>query len=345
MQDIFVATLAMKSEEPAVLTAWGQDVDILRLNATHVRGNREERQARLTFLAKQCAEHLPGTPMAYDTRGRERRLGKMSEVVRLSKGDIFEIGPKPFSVNGHIYLPFTDGKVWDEVQEGYQAVLCDGQIRFVVEEKSADGLVCRVTEGGGQVSSHKSIMFPKIGIDGPALTREDEEDLEFVNAKLPSFTWTFVSFTQRGEDIEQVRAMCRPDMKFVAKPENEVSISYIREQATACDMMMVPRGDLRQAFGRKLPWVTRFIIKEAAAVGTPTFVATGTTTSMVHTLKTLSQGDEAAIWGHLEDGAVGFMESDGTVWGDYPELVPAAVKAAMRGFREHEAAYRQLRKK
>ena len=215
-------------------------------------------------------------------------------------------------------------------------------MRLQAETKTEKGFLFKVVAGAGEISSNKSILFPRIGIEGPVLTADDVEDMEYANRHFPSILWYFFSFTQRGEDVDQGKSILAPGRKCVCKPENEMALGYLREMAKRSDMLMVPRGDARQAFGSQLPHRTRMMIKESLAVGTPPFVATGTTASMMHAA-TLSQGDEHALWANMEDGACGFMESDATVKGGFPELVPGAVKKVMAAFRNHESEFRALR--
>jgi pyruvate kinase len=209
-------------------------------------------------------------------------------------------------------------------------VLNDGQVVLRVEANDDGVIQCRVIHGG-QVSSRKNIMAPRLPVSGPVVPPEEEAMLEAVR-NLEAITWVFLSFTQSAQDIEWMRQRLEREIAICAKPENLPALHRIREITQAADMTMVPRGDLRQAVGSRLPDTEKMIIRTCSQVaGKPCIVATGVATSMVWQ-PMLSQAEETAIWALLDAGCTGFMVSNETVQGRDPAEVVRELHRCMEAY-------------
>ena len=101
-----------------------------------------------------------------------------------------------------------------------------------------------------------------------ALTDKDRVDLAF--ALELGVDWVALSFVQRPEDIDEVRALAGGRARIMAKLEKPSAIDHLDAIIERSDAVMVARGDLGVEMPAELvPTIQRQILRAARAAGKP----------------------------------------------------------------------------
>ena len=72
---------------------------------------------------------------------------------------------------------------------------------------------------GGELRSQKGINLPGVQVSAPAVTDRDREMINHAVAHKADFLG--VSFVRQAEDLQAVRTLAPPEMRLVAKIEDE----------------------------------------------------------------------------------------------------------------------------
>jgi pyruvate kinase len=153
----------------------------------------------------------------------------------------------------------------------------------------------------------------------PVITEKDLTDIKAV-ADL-HIEYVALSFVKDAADIAQLRthlAAAGSHAKVIAKIERPEAIENIDSIISACDGIMIARGDLGEAIPfATLPFVKKDILKRCIAAGTPAVVATEMLTSMIASDRP-SRADVSDIAHAVLDGASATMLSNETAVGAHP---------------------------
>ena len=144
-----------------------------------------------------------------------------------------------------VMLPHPE--ILKTLDKGDSLLVDDGKLRLTVTSRG-DGFVDTVVDVGGAISDRKGVNTPSVVLPISPLTPKDRADLAFA-LKQP-VDWVALSFVQRPEDIDELRAIvknsARPDVRLMAKLEKPAAVSEESLEAIVdrCDGIMVARGDL-----------------------------------------------------------------------------------------------------
>ena len=213
---------------------------------------------------------------------------------------------------------------------GARILLDDGLLSVEVVRIVPPRVEGRVADGG-TLRAHKGMNLPGLHVSAPALTDKDREDV--VSAVEHGADYLALSFVRRAEDLAEVRRLAPPSVKLVAKIEKAAALQDLPRILTACDAVMVARGDLGVELPfERVPIVQKRLILEANQRGKPVITATQMLESMVHHPRP-TRAEASDVANAILDGTDAVMLSAETAVGEYPV---EAVRAMDRIIREME---------
>ena len=130
--------------------------------------------------------------------------------------------------------------------------------------------------------------------------------------------WVALSFVQRPEDLDEVRALAGRPVSLVAKLEKPAAVERLDEIVARSDAVMVARGDLGVEMApEKVPTIQRRILRACRAAGKPVIVATQMLESMIEA-PTPTRAEASDVATAVYEGADAVMLSAESAAGKYP---------------------------
>ncbi|HHL72700.1 MAG TPA: pyruvate kinase, partial [Bacteroidetes bacterium] len=311
-----VSTIGPASESEEMLSRMiDAGMNIARLNFSH--GTHEDHARVIQRIRKVSNEKNMPVAILQDLSGPKIRIGIMKKPVELKSGDRFTL--------------FFDDREGDEtgvsttykdirfaVEAGDTILLADGAISMQVEEKSDEGILCKVVVGG-TLSSKKGINLPTSTLAIPSLTEKDRADLQFGIEH--GVDLVALSFVRRPGDVMKVKSMihrAKKNIPVIAKIEKHEAIDAIDEIIEVADGIMIARGDLAvETPLERVPVVQKNIIQKCNRSGTPVITATQMLQSMV-TSPRPTRAEAADVANAVLDGSDAVMLSEETTVGHDP---------------------------
>lgn len=327
-----MATLGPSSDSDEAIAALVRaGVDIFRLNFSH---GTHESHAEIFRRIRQTAERLGRSEVAIlqDLSGPKIRTGRLAhgQPIMLARGDELRIVTGDF-VGGPGRVSTSYGEFARLVSPGDQLLLDDGHLELRVESSDGVEIVTTVVDGG-PLGEHKGINAPGVPLPDSALTPKDEDDLRFGLGL--GVDMVALSFVQTAGDLRQTRAVMvscgRPDVPLIAKLERPRAIEHLEEIFSACDAVMVARGDLGLELPlERVPRVQKEVTHWARAVGVPVIVATQVLESMrTEPRPTRAEVSDAA--NAVDDGVDVIMLAGETASGRFPVKAVETLDAIIR---------------
>ena len=309
-----VATLGPASSDPATIRAlFEAGADVFRLNFSH--GAHEQHQQR--YDAIRAIEADLGRPIAIllDLQGPKLRIGTFADgPVQLAAGAAFRLDLDP-TPGDATRAPLLHPEIFAAIRRGTDLLLDDGRVRLRVEE-CGDGFANTRVVDGGALSERKGVNVPGVILPLSALTDKDRRDLEF-GLRL-GVDWVALSFVQRPEDLQEVRAIVAGRAAIMSKLEKPAAIERLEDIIALSDGVMVARGDLGVELpAETVPALQKRIVRACRKTGKPVVVATQMLESMVAApVPTRAEASDVAT--AIYDGADAVMLSAESASGRYP---------------------------
>lgn len=310
-----VATLGPASTTPETIGAlFDAGADVFRLNFSH--GTHEDHRHRLETI--RAIERERGRPIGVllDLQGPKLRIGTFAEgPVQLATHAAFRLdldASTPGSVT-RVNLPHPE--IFAALHDGAELLLDDGKIRLRVDRRGEDFAETTVIDGG-MLSDRKGVNVPGVVLPMSAMTEKDRRDLDFGLGL--GVDWIALSFVQRAEDIEEIKAIVRHRAGIVAKLEKPAAIQSLEAIVAAADAVMVARGDLGVEMPAELvPSLQKQIVRACRKAGKPVIVATQMLESMISApVPTRAEASDVAT--AIYDGADAVMLSAESASGRFP---------------------------
>jgi pyruvate kinase len=309
-----VATLGpASSSRDCIQALFEAGADVFRFNFSH--GTHQDHQARYDIVrAIEADTGRPITVLA-DLQGPKLRVASFADGrVELPAGGAFRLDMDltPGDVN-RVGMPHPE--VFAALAPGVALLLDDGKLRLVVESCTADHAITRVA-AGGVLSDRKGVSVVGAVLPLSALTPKDRVDLEFALAM--GADWIALSFVQRPEDIEEIKALAGGRAAVMAKLEKPSAIVCLEEIVRLSDGVMVARGDLGvEMRPEQVPVIQRRILRACREAGKPVIVATQMLESMISSpAPTRAEASDVAT--AIYDGADAVMLSAESAAGRFP---------------------------
>jgi pyruvate kinase len=196
-----------------------------------------------------------------------------------------------------------------------QLLLDDGKVRLEVETCSSDQAMTRVLVGG-VLSDRKGVSVVGAVLPLSALTPKDRIDLAY-GLELGA-DWIALSFVQRPEDVEEVRAIVAGRAGVMSKLEKPSAVEHLDAIVALSDAVMVARGDLGVEMApEQVPPVQRQIVRACRHAGKPSIVATQMLESMID-VPTPTRAEASDVASAIYHGADAVMLSAESASGKFP---------------------------
>src|SRR5207302_1489689 len=332
-----VATLGPATGTPDRIAALIEGgANVIRVNASH--GTAETRGQWIEAVRR--AADGAGVPVAVlvDLQGPRIRVGELAGSRVLRPGEVVVFAPQELATGGEI--PTTYADLARDARPGARILLNDGLLAVEVAEIAPPRVRALVVDDGPRTSL-KGMTQPGLQVRAPALTEKDCEDVRDAVAR--GADYVALSFVRRAEDLAELRRLVPPTVQIVAKIEKATALEDLDRILTACDAVMVARGDLGVELPfEEVPIVQKRLIREANRRGKPVITATQMLESMVnHPRPTRAEASDVA--NAILDGTDAVMLSAETATGEYPLEAVRAMDRIIRAM-EPQAGTREDRR-
>jgi pyruvate kinase len=309
-----IATLGPASSSlDEVRKLFAAGADVFRINMSH----GEQAQHRERVDAVRRVERETGRPIAVllDLQGPKLRVGRFADGrVTLTEGAPFRLDlDERQGDTGRANLPHPE--IFAALRPGSDVLLDDGRIRLRVEQ--CGGRFAHTTViAGGVLSDNKGVNVPGVVLPLSPLTAKDRRDLAF-GLEL-GVDWVAPSFIQRGDDLDELRAIVDDRALLCAKLEKPAAVERLDDIVARSDAVMVARGDLGVELPpEQVPMLQKRIIRSCRESGKAVVVATQMLESMIAApIPTRAEASDVAT--AVYDGADAVMLSAESAAGRYP---------------------------
>ena len=337
-----VATLGPASSDAQTLERmFLAGVDVVRLNFSH--GSAADHEMRAQLVRDVCRKVDRAVGIMVDLQGPKIRVGRFKDgKVQLKPGD-------PFTLDAALDGPGDAGRVGldykelpRDVKAGDVLLLDDG--RLVLDVKAVRGAeVQTVTRHGGWLSNNKGINRQGGGLTAPALTPKDIDDIRTA-AKINA-DFVAVSFPKSGADMYMARELLRAaggKAMLIAKIERAEAIPALEDIMSACDAIMVARGDLAVEVGdAAVPALQKRMIRQAREMNKITITATQMMESMISS-PVPTRAEVSDVANAVLDGTDAVMLSAESASGQYPvETIQAMNRICLEAEKSQRVALEQ----
>ena len=301
---------------------FGYGMTGMRLNIAHQSLSEASLEIGRVFKAAKTKDIKP--ELVIDLMGPEQRIGDLTRPLELKEGHKIKIGIgedipirrvtlETFRVGQELLI--DDGKIKLEVLKLTEGVPKGG----AKGDKQVMAAVCRIIRGG-RLISRKNITVSDAPSDFSTLTEQDKKQLKLVHQY--GVTGVMLPFVRGAGDIqllkEELRKNDADDVRIFAKIENRAGYEHIGEIAQLCDMIVIARGDLGNAFPLwELPKIQKEIAQVCHREGKPFLVAT----EFLHSMEKSpvpTRAEVSDIYNAVLDGAAALMLTGETAIGEYP---------------------------
>jgi pyruvate kinase len=237
-------------------------MDIARINCAHDGPAQWEAMAAHVRIAAERIGHV--CRIAMDLGGPKCRTSsvQLGKSERLHVGDVLLL--RADAPRHDVHLPnqarCTLPEAFQQAQVGERVFFDDGKIGAVIEQRTAEGLLLKITQAapdGTKLKDDKGINFPDTHLKLSPLTDKDLEDLPTVVKLANMINYSFV---QSADDVKRLQAEIKrmgrtlADIAIIAKIETAQAIRSLPEIIMAISGqqpcgVMIARGDLAVELG------------------------------------------------------------------------------------------------
>jgi pyruvate kinase len=272
-----VATISSKNCSPEFIeTLYNEGMNVVRINSAHL--GPEEAKTIISNV-RSVSDRIA---ILIDTKGPEIRTTICENNIKLVKDKTIIIKGEPDKKTTEECIYVTYNNFVNEVAEGTDILIDDGEIELRVLKRVGDALECLI-ENDGNLGSRKSVNIPGSKISLPSINDRDrtfiklaiEEDIDFI-------AHSFVRNRQDAEDVQSLLDQGESNIKIIAKIENQQGVENIDDILEVVYGVMVARGDLAIEIPyEKIPGVQKMIIDKCIQKRKPVIVATQMLHSMI----------------------------------------------------------------
>ncbi len=313
-----ICTIGPSSENPDVFRAMClAGLNVARLNFSH--GTHEEHQKKIDMI-KAVREEL-NLPIAImlDTKGPEYRIKTFREgKVTLKDGAEFTFTTRDVVGDESIVSVSYQGLA-EDLDVGDRILVNNGLVIFEVLAIEGTEIRCRVITGG-VLSDRKSMSFPGKVLRQVYMSDQDRADLLFgIRNGVDFVAASFVSCKQDMLDLKGfLKENGGENIDVIAKIENQSGVDNIDEICSACEGVMVARGDLGvEVPFTELPAIQKYLITKCRLLGKRVITATEMLESMISNPRP-TRAEISDVANAVYDGTSAIMLSGESAAGKYP---------------------------
>ena len=313
-----ICTIGPASEKPEVFRAMClAGLNVARLNFSH--GTHEEHQRKIDMIKAVREELDLPIPIMLDTKGPEYRIKTFRDgKILLHDGDPFTFTTRDV-VGDETIVSVSYAGLADDLAPGDRILVNNGLVIFAVESIEDTEIHCRVIVGG-VLSDRKSMSFPGKIMRQKYLSEQDKSDLLFgIRNGVEFIAASFVSCKQDLLDLKGfLKEHGGEQIDVIAKIENRHGVDNIDEICSACEGVMVARGDLGvEVPFTELPAIQKHLITKCRMLGKRVITATEMLESMI-TNPRPTRAEISDVANAVYDGSSAIMLSGESAAGKYP---------------------------
>ncbi|MBS5114807.1 MAG: pyruvate kinase [Erysipelotrichaceae bacterium] len=313
-----ICTVGPASSSEEVLTQMVKaGMNVMRLNFSH--GDHAGHLEKINTLRKINESLNTNVAILLDTKGPEIRTGDFENgIAELQKGQKVTIVQEDILGNSDRFS-ISYKQLYRDVAVGGNILIDDGQIALVVEKIEGKDIICTCLNEG-IVKDKKGINVPGIKLGFDYLSQKDIDDIAFGCENKVDFI--AASFVRRAQDVLDVKKVLvennQPDIKVIAKIENQEGVDNMDEILEVVDGIMVARGDLGVEIPADLvPVIQKKLIKKCNAMGKVVITATQMLESMQKNPRP-TRAEVSDVANAIHDGTDAIMLSGESASGKYP---------------------------
>ena len=313
-----ICTIGPASEDPAIFKEMClTGLNVARLNFSH--GTYEEHQKKIDMIKAVREELKLPIAIMLDTKGPEYRIRAFREgKVTLQDGADFTFTIRDV-VGDETIVSVNYKGLAEDLEIGDRVLVNNGLVIFEVVNIEDTEIHCKVLSGG-VLSNQKSMSFPGKVMHQDYLSLQDQDDLLFgIQNGVDFVAASFVSCKQDLLDIREfLHANGGDGIDLIAKIENQSGIDNIDEICSACEGVMVARGDLGvEVPFAELPAIQKYLITKCRLLGKRVITATEMLESMI-TNPRPTRAEISDVANAVYDGTSAIMLSGESAAGKYP---------------------------
>ena len=303
-------------------------MNVARINFSH--GTHPEHREKMNRVKKVREKLNLPVAIMLDTKGPEYRIKTFADhKVTLKEGQQFTLHVDDVEGNAQqVSVNYAD--LNKDLKPGDRVLINNGLVAMDVQEIEGPEIRCTVVIGG-ELSDRKSMSFPGKVLNLVYLSEQDKADLLFgIENQVDYVACSFVSRKQDLLDVRQfLNAHGGEAISLIAKIENQPGIDNIEEICTACEGIMIGRGDMGVEIPyEELPAVQKHLIDKCRMIGKRVITATEMLESMIYNARP-TRAEISDVANAVYDGTSAIMLSGETAAGKYPvEAVAVMAKIA-----------------
>jgi pyruvate kinase len=276
-----IATIGPKTEsEEMIKKLVDAGMNIARINMSH--GDSKWYSTVINRINKVCQQIKFTVGIMVDTQGPEIRTS--TQEFGLEEGDTFKIAVSSAcdiqEGEKHTFVDYQN--LIQKVKLHDTILIDDGLIALEVLGIDSYHITCKVLNKG-KVGKRKSINFPGIKLDLPAITQKDRDDVKLAIEN--GVDYIAQSFVKKASDVKDMRkylAELKSNASIIAKIEDQEGVDNMDEIISEADAVMVARGDLGVEIPmEEIPIVQEQIVRKCIMGGKPVIIATHLLESMI----------------------------------------------------------------
>lgn len=313
-----ICTIGPASEDPAVFRQMCHaGMNVARLNFSH--GTHEQHQKKIDMIKAVREELKLPIAIMLDTKGPEYRIGTFAQGrISLEDGEDFCFTTRDIEGDESIVSVSYKG-LCEDLAPGDTVLVNNGLVIFRVERIDGCDIHCKVITGG-VLSDRKSMSFPGKVMRQKYLSEQDKADLLFGIKNDVDFV--AASFVSGKQDLLDLRGFLDEnggsEIELIAKIENQSGVDNIDEICTACEGVMVARGDLGvEVPFTELPAIQKYLIEKCRMLGKRVITATEMLESMINNPRP-TRAEISDVANAVYDGTSAIMLSGESAAGKYP---------------------------
>lgn len=310
-----VATIGPASESPAMLRKMiTAGMDVARIGLAH--GTLDEHLEKYRNIRAAAAELGANVGILGDLPGPKVRCAPFPEggVVFEDNKDVRFTAGETVSTEAVISTDYES--LVSDVQVGDVLALGDGNVTFIIDDKTNDSLHARVLRGS-RVQGRPGLQVPS---DRLRITTPTVDDIRLADALIEEdIDMLALSFVRSAHDIRSLGVEPPPRGPLVvAKIETQAAVENLEGIIGVSGAVMVARGDLGVDYPiSELPHLQKHIIRRCIAGGLPVITATQMLESMVYS-PTPTRAEASDVANAVFDGTSSVMLSGETAIGVDP---------------------------
>lgn len=300
---LIISTLGPSSLNRKFLKFANKNIDLLRLNMSHI--NPSQLETKIRYIRK-----FTNKPICIDTEGAQIRT-KVRKEKFFKKKSYLKIFHEPRKGNCSLYPEDVSKKlkVGDLINIGFQNLI-------VKVTKTNNKFIKTKVISAGKLERNKGVHIENRKIKLNFITEKDKRAIEI--SKKNKINYFALSFTNSVDDIKKFNTLLKNKNK-IFKIETKNAIKEFNSLIKIGDNFLLDRGDMsKEVKIENIPKVQRklFSIKNKFK-GKKLFVATNLLESMINN-DFPTRGEANDIYNSLEMGSEGLVLAAETAIGKFP---------------------------